>query len=120
MSNRTSIRIAILAVLLSVTACTSDQPASDADCSARISYEGVVYRGRNELNPDAPPGEPLGTGNVLECGDDEPVKIEEVGVFAVRGVAPSTAIMVATKAWQGVYVAEDLPRSEWPTELELE
>jgi hypothetical protein len=43
--------------------------------------------------------------------------VDEVTVFSVKGVASSIAIMVGQGEWQGIYVAEDVPRSDWPRVL---
>jgi len=116
----TVLEVALLAFLPFISACNTDRLAQDGDCSARIRYEGVVYRSHNELNPQAAPGRPLGTADVIDCGGDAARKVDEVDVSAVGGVAPSQAIIVTADQWRGIYVAEDVPRSEWPTRLELE
>lgn len=99
-------------------ACNSDTPGNDGDCNARIRYEGVVYRPHNELNQAAPTGDSLGEGEVVDCGDLETApKVDEVRVSSVAGVATSIAVAVGQGRWHGIYVAEDVPRSDWPKVL---
>lgn len=60
----------------------------------------------------------LGTGEVVGCGDiDSAPKVDEVTIFSVQGVAISIAVITERGEWHGVYVAEDVPRSEWPRVL---
>lgn len=120
MPKRTIRRVAVLALLPCVSACSAEQSAEDGECSARIRYEGVVYRSHNELNAEPSSGLPLGTGDVIGCGGDAARVVEQVEVSAVGGVTPSLAIVVRTEQWRGTYVSEHVPRSEWPTQLELE
>jgi hypothetical protein len=53
-------------VLVAATALLSARDtapsALDGDCSARIRYEGVIYRPHNGLNQAAPRGSELGAG----------------------------------------------------------
>lgn len=103
-----------LLLVMSPTSACSDVPSgTEGDCSAKIGWGGEVYRSHNELNPDAPRGEPLGTGDVLDC---EGASIDTVEVFAVDG-ADSALAIIATGDWPGVYVLEGAPTSSWPEAL---
>ena len=102
-----------------LSACGRDDSTSgDGDCTARIRYEGVIYRYHDLLNQTAPSGRDLGGGEVVDCGTAEKAPVvAEVSVSSVRGVAPSVAVKVVRGYGSGVYVAEDLPRGDWPEDL---
>ena len=113
-------RVAVLlvAAMALLNACDTDPSAIDGDCIARIRYEGVIYRPHDGLNPAAPRGSELGTGDVVDCGEGASApKVDDVTVFSVKGVASSIAVMAEQGQWQGIYVAEDVPRSDWPRVL---
>lgn len=116
--------LAVVATLPLLHACGGDGSTDDEpDCSGRIRYEDTIYRLHNEVNPDAPRGEQLGSAEVIDCGDGSSAsKVDEAVIFSVRGVASSIAVMVSAREWQGVYVAEDVaddvPPSEWPSPLQ--
>ena len=85
------------------------------DCNARIRYEGVLYRPDNALNQAAPSGTSIGDGEVVDCGQvDTAPAVDEATVSSVKGVETSVAVVVVRGQWKGIYVAEDVPRSEWP------
>jgi hypothetical protein len=111
----------VLAVLLLVpwwSACGADMPAGDGDCNARIRYDGVVYRPHNAVNQVAPRGEELGTGDVVGCGEGASApRVDEVLVYSVGGVSQPIAVMAAQGEWEGIYVAEGLRRTDWPSAL---
>lgn len=120
MLNRAPARfgLAVLAALPLLVACDPDPSGTDGDCSARIRYEGVVYRPHAALNQSAPQGSELGTGDVVDCGNAASApKVDEVTVFSVQGVATSVALMAGQGDWHGIYVAEGVPRSDWPRVL---
>jgi hypothetical protein len=93
--------------------------ATDGDCLARVRFDGAIYRPAGSLKPQAPTGSALGHGALIDClGEpvgDGVVSRYRVHVFAVRGTAPTVAILVLTGDARGVYVAEALPRSQWPS-----
>lgn len=98
--------------------CTTDA-ANGGDCSARIRYQGIVYRSHQALNQSAPAGRSLGQGDVVDCGDvDSAARVDEVAVLSVRGVASAVAVVVKEKDWRGVYVSEEVPSSDWPQVLQ--
>jgi hypothetical protein len=108
---------------LCLTGCNGssapDQAArTDGDCVARVRFAGVIYRPNNSLNPKAPPGRALGHGALVDCFGkkigDGIVSRYRVKVFAVRGVAPATAIITGPGDAHGIYVDGRLSRSEWP------
>lgn len=96
-----------------VTGCNDSPSGSEGDCNARIGWAGAIYRGHNELDPEAPRGERLGSADVLDCDESS---VATVQVFAVRGVDSSLAV-IAAGDWAGVYVAEGAPPSSWPDVL---
>jgi Family of unknown function (DUF6281) len=107
--------VMLVAAMALLNACDTAPSALDGDCSARIRYQGVIYRPHNALNQAAPRGSELGTGDVVDCGEGASApKVDEVTVFSVKGVASSIAVMAKQGEWQGIYVAEDVPRSDWP------
>ena len=114
--------LAVVAALPLLLACDEESSAHGGECAGRIRYEGIVYRLHNELNPDAPRGEQLGSADVIDCGDGSSApKVDAAVIFSVKGVASSIAVMVSAREWQGVYMAEDVaenvPPSEWPRPL---
>jgi len=107
--------VMLVASVAFLNACDTGPSAMDGDCVARIRYEGVIYRPHDGLNQAAPRGSELGTGDVVDCGEGASApKVDEVTVFSVKGVASSIAVMAEQGQWQGIYVAEDVPRSDWP------
>jgi hypothetical protein len=101
-------------VLMLLSACG----AQTGDCNARIRYEGVVYRPHNALDQSLPQGAELGAGDVVDCGNgaDAP-KVDDVTVYAVKGVSTSIAVGTGAGDWSGIYVAENLPPADWPASL---
>lgn len=104
----------LLLIVPLVAGCADGQRADEGDCTARIGWEGVVYRSHSELDPAAPRGERLGSGDVLDCDGSS---VATVRLFGVDGVDSSLAIRT-TGEWPGVYAAEGTPRSSWPDVLE--
>ncbi len=81
--------------------------------------DGAVFRSHNELNQAAPVGKALGSGEVISCGKVATAEaVDKVTVYEVVGVDGQTAVAVKGREWSGVYVAEGIPRSEWPAPLE--
>lgn len=107
--------VAALVAAPMLGACNGDASDTRGDCNARIRYQGVLYRTHNALNQAAPSGNSLGEGEVVDCGDvDTAPKVAKVMVSSVKGVNTSVAVVVGQGHWHGIYVAEDVPRSEWP------
>lgn len=110
----------LMGVLVGVflAACSAGVNGSEGDCNARIRFGGEVYEPRGDLDQDAPAGKEIGDGEVIDCGDGSSAPVvDRVAVHAVRGVPTSVAIRVLGEDWSGAYVAEDLPRAEWPDAL---
>lgn len=105
---------ALMLVVPLAAGCTGDGAGNEGDCSARIGWDGTVYRAHNELNPSAPSGDELGTADVLGCDKESVATVE---VLAVSGVEAAVAITVDEGTWQGVYVAEGSSPSSWPEVL---
>jgi len=115
MLSRARFGLAVLAALPVLVACNADPSETDGDCSARIRYEGVVYRSHTALNQSAPQGSQLGTGDVVDCGNAASApKVDEVTVFSVKDVATSVALMAGQGDWSGIYVAEGVPNRNGP------
>ena len=109
--------IAALACASVLAACGEDENLGD--CNARIRMDGSAFRAHNELNQAAPVGKVLGSGEVIGCGKvDSAEVVDKVTVYEVVGVDGETAVAVKGPKWSGVYVAEGIPRSEWPAPLE--
>ena len=110
---------AFLVALPLLSACGAGTTGpDDGDCSARIRYDGVVYRPHNALNRNAPRGRELGTGDVVDCGDANSArKVDAVALFSVKGVRRSIAVTVWRGTWRGIYVAEGVSQSVWPRPL---
>ena len=110
--------LGFLVALPLLGACASGVSGSEGDCNARIRYEGVIYRPHNALNETAPLGAELGAGDVVGCGEGASApKVDEVTVYAVKNVPRSIAVKTQGSDWEGIYVAEGVPKSEWPTAL---
>jgi hypothetical protein len=70
------------------------------------------------LNETAPRGANLGTGDVVGCGEGASApKVDEVTVYDVKNVPVSIALKTREGEWEGIYVAEGVPPSEWPRVL---
>jgi hypothetical protein len=112
--------------VVGTTGCAADgeaqrQPvrATDADCTVRVRFDGVIYQWGNRLDPKEPRGRTVGHGALIDClgkriGGGVASRYQ-VRVVAVRGAAATIAIVIPTGQAQGMYVAEELPRSEWPS-----
>jgi len=110
--------LGFLAALPLLGACASGVSGNDGDCNARIRYEGVIYQPHNALNETAPPGAELGAGDVVGCDEGASAsKVDEVTVYALKNVPHSIAVKIRGSDWEGTYVAEGVPKSEWPTVL---
>lgn len=103
----------LLGVIALVGGCATNGQGAGGDCNSRIGFQDTVYRPHNALNQKAPTGRSLGTGAELDC-DGSTVGRDKV--FAITGVDPTVAIRVKGSA-HGIYVAEGLPRTAWPTPL---
>ena len=51
----------------------------------------------------------------MDC--DHHTVVDTVTVLGIKGSDTAEAIRVAKGRWRGVYVAEDLPQTEWPPVL---
>ena len=109
--------IAALACASVLAACGEDENLGD--CNARIRMDGSAFRANNELNQAAPIGKALGSGEVIGCGKVGSAEaVDKVTVYEVAGVDSQTAVAVKAPKWSGVYVAEGIPRSDWPAPRE--
>ncbi len=96
-----------------LSGCALADEGTSGDCNTRIGFQGTVYRPHNAVNQAAAAGRSLGDGDLLGC-DGSAVGHERV--FAVEGVDPAVAVLVKAKG-HGIYVAEGVPRSAWPSPL---
>lgn len=110
-----------VACALALAACDAEgdaRPSGDGasgDCNARIRIGGTTY-GYHPEAVTTPPGpvEPLAVkADVLDCDADS---VGTVVPVEMDGVPTSVAVAVI-EAWPGVYVAEGVAPSAWPTSL---
>ncbi|MFP8962470.1 hypothetical protein ACLIYP_18225 [Streptomyces nanhaiensis] len=90
----------------------------EGDCTARIRFEGSLYRSHSAMPDRAPLGSSAGRGEVVGCGGLDAPAVDRVEVHRIEGVAPEVA--VGTRGdWPGLYIREDLAseRSSWPEPL---
>lgn len=85
--------------------------ASSGDCIASVRWHGVVYIVNTHVDQRAPKGRVIGPGAVVDC--DHRTVVDRVVVASVKGVDRRQAISVRG-SHHGVYVAEGLPRAQWP------
>jgi hypothetical protein len=110
--------LGLLVVLPLLGGCASGVSGNDGDCNARIRYEETTYQPHNALNQTAPLGAELGAGDVIGCGDGaSATKVDEVTVYTVKGVPHFIAVKTRGGDWEGTYVAEGVPQTEWPAVL---
>jgi hypothetical protein len=107
----------VVALVLGVLSACAENPTdlNDGDCNGSIRFHGVVYVADTRLNQDAPRGRSIGPGAVVDC--DKRTVVDQVVVSAVTGVDSRVAIRVVGSRWHGLYVADDLPRAQWPAAL---
>lgn len=86
-------------------------PGASGDCLASVRFHGVVYIVNTRVDQAAPKGPTIGPGAVVDC--DHRTVVERVVVSSVKGVENRQAISLRGH-YHGVYVAEDLPHSQWP------
>lgn len=98
-----------------VTPGSEPTAANKGDCNGSIRFHGVVYIFDSRVNQAAPQGRSAGPGAVVDC--DHRTVVDRVVVSAVKGADPHFAIRVARGDWHGVYIAENLPRAQWPAVL---
>ena len=108
----------LLVVVSMVLSGCSMEGGNEGDCSARVRYEGALYRGHNLLPKKAPLGVPVGEGDVVGCGGIDAEAVARVDVRPIKGVDPKVAIGTRGE-WRGIYIREDLatPPSSWPQPL---
>jgi hypothetical protein len=104
------VKSAFVTLILCLPQLAGCDDANESDCNARVRYEDTIFRPHNELRESPPRGRLLAAGDVIDCGGRA---IDQVKVYAVKGVDPEIAVM-ARGTWRGVYVAEGLRPSMWP------
>jgi len=114
---RTRVSGSLLALGLLLSACGSDaeRPLSAQDCGPSIRFRGIVYVTDSRVNSTQSLGRYAGPGTVLDC--DHRTVVDHVTVSLLTEVDSRQAIAVRRGSWQGVYVAEDLPRRQLPVVL---
>jgi hypothetical protein len=117
------IGVAVATVFLAVPALAScgtgsEEPtaANSGDCNGSIRFHGVVYVVDMRLNQAAPLGRTMGPGSVVDC--EHHTVVDRVVVSAVKGADSHLAIRVRRGTWHGIYVAENLSRTQWPAVLQ--
>jgi hypothetical protein len=86
--------------------------ATRGDCTASIRFHDVVYIANMHVDQEAPKGRTIGPGAVVDC--DHRTVVDRVFVYAVTGADNRQAIGVRGR-WHGIYVAEHLPQTRWPS-----
>jgi hypothetical protein len=109
-----------LGLTLLIAGCgggSGSQPtdAKSGDCNGSIRFHGIVYEFDARLNQAARPGRTIGPGAVVDC--DHHTVVDRVVVSAVKAADTHVAVRVGQGAWHGIYVAENVPREEWPPVL---
>jgi hypothetical protein len=100
-----------------LSGCGSDagRPLAEQDCGGSVRFQGRVYVTNSGVNGAQSLGRDVGTGALVDC--DHRTVVDRVTVTALTEVDTRQAIGVRRGPWHGVYVAEDLPRSNWPAVL---
>jgi hypothetical protein len=109
---------ALFVVALMMLGGCSMGDGTEGDCSARVRYEGSLYRIHNLLPQKAAMGEPVGAGDVVGCGGIDAEAVDRVDVRPIKGVDPKIAIGTRGE-WRGTYIREELATepSTWPQPL---
>jgi len=113
----TRTRWLLVLAVLALAGCTSDG-GNEGDCTARVRFEGDLYRAHGALPTQAPLGSSVGHGDVVGCGGLDAPAVDRVEVRRIEGVDPGVA--VGTRGnWRGLYIREDLAsdQSSWPEPL---
>jgi hypothetical protein len=110
-------RLLVLAVV-ALAGCTSEA-GTEGDCSARVWFEGTMYRSSNAMPDQAPLRAAVGRGKVVGCGGLDAPAVSRVEVRRISGVDPEIAAG-ARGDWRGLYIREDLAseQSTWPKPLQ--
>jgi hypothetical protein len=104
----------LLAVAL-LSGCGSGTSLAEQDCGASLRFLGHLYvnDGRTTQTPSFVTD--LGPATMVDC--DHRTGIEQVRVSSLSGVDKRVAVAVRRGSWQGIYVADGVPRSQWPLAL---
>ena len=112
-------RKAALVVLAAglMSGCASDD-GTEGDCSARVRYEGALYRSHNLLPERAATDAVVGEGDIVGCGGLDAAAVDSVDVRRLTGVSPEVAVGLRGE-WQGIFIREDLASevSAWPAPI---
>ena len=101
--------------LVTLSGCGGGSEQPHGDCGPSVRFHGVVYVADSRVTSPQSTGRFVGPGALLDC--DHRTVVDHVTVSALTDVAMRQAIAVRQGTWRGVYVAEDLPRREWPAVL---
>lgn len=103
--------------VLALAGCTSEG-GNEGDCSARVRFEGNLYRPHSAMPAQAPLGAYMGRGDVVGCGGVDAPAVDQVKVRKIKGVDPEVALGTGGD-WPGLYIREDLAseQSAWPEPL---
>lgn len=114
----TRVRLLLVVAVLVLSGCASDA-GNEGDCSARVRFDGNLYRPHSAMPDQAPLGPSVGRGEVVDCGGADAAAVDRVDVLRIKGVEPEVA--VATRGrWPGLYIREDLAtdQASWPEPLQ--
>jgi hypothetical protein len=113
----TQVKLLLVVAILALTGCASDA-GNEGDCSARVRFDGHLYRPHSAMPDQAPLGSSVGRGDVVGCGGADAPAVDRVEILGIKGVEPEVA--VATRGdWPGLYIREDLAtdQASWPEPL---
>jgi hypothetical protein len=104
----------LVMAMLAVASCSSNG-GNEGDCSARVRFEGSLYRPHDAMPDQVALGPSVGRGEVVGCGGLDAPAVARVEVRRIEGVDPEIAI--GTRGdWRGLYIRDDLAsqQSSWP------
>jgi len=100
-----------------LTACAGK--GDMGDCVGRVRFDDVMYAPRYDVTVTrSARGIEIDRGEGVDCGTvDTAPAVASVRLVSIDGVDPSVAVLVPRGGWAGLYVAEGVERSAWPTAL---
>ena len=116
MKSRHALLLVALMVALSTQGCGSGNTTGerDADCSARLRFANTTFMPKDATRQLPVRGGRLGRAGYLDCDGSAAPGLGKVAIFAVGGAGPTQAVIAAGRGGALLYVAKDLPRSQWP------
>ena len=109
------VRLTACAVLFFAAAgCSGDTTGGTSDCGVFLKWNGVIYEGTNVSKIDS--ADEIGMGQVSDCDDvgEDPQgayvddSTPSQTIRAVRGAAPSEAVVVESGGGAIVFIAQEV------------